>query len=151
MDTPDSTIVPRLIARYRARLIARARPQDAHRLSPCRGRHGTHGTEGQQLGAIQPLDPQDVARQRLPRYQRAQVAGKVVGLGRAARLAVQVPEVELPAARLVAAVLAHQAVQPALDPAREAEVRRVDRKSTRLNSSHANISYAVFCLKKKTS
>src|SRR3712207_7354527 len=25
-----------------------------------------------------------------------------------------------------------------------------DRKSTRLNSSHSNISYAVFCLKKKT-
>src|SRR3712207_6877277 len=29
------------------------------------------------------------------------------------------------------------------------EVRERDRKSTRLNSSHANISYAVFCLKKK--
>src|SRR3712207_8086149 len=28
-------------------------------------------------------------------------------------------------------------------------VRLADRKSTRLNSSHANISYAVFCLKKK--
>src|SRR3712207_7330138 len=28
--------------------------------------------------------------------------------------------------------------------------RGQDRKSTRLNSSHANISYAVFCLKKKT-
>src|SRR3712207_8487421 len=28
-------------------------------------------------------------------------------------------------------------------------VKGVDRKSTRLNSSHANISYAVFCLKKK--
>src|SRR3712207_8420429 len=28
---------------------------------------------------------------------------------------------------------------------------RPDRKSTRLNSSHANISYAVFCLKKKNS
>src|SRR3712207_7534164 len=27
--------------------------------------------------------------------------------------------------------------------------QRQDRKSTRLNSSHANISYAVFCLKKK--
>src|SRR3712207_9000943 len=27
--------------------------------------------------------------------------------------------------------------------------RHEDRKSTRLNSSHANISYAVFCLKKK--
>src|SRR3712207_7626119 len=33
----------------------------------------------------------------------------------------------------------------ALDHQRQAE----DRKSTRLNSSHANISYAVFCLKKK--
>src|SRR3712207_9035856 len=29
------------------------------------------------------------------------------------------------------------------------EKRPADRKSTRLNSSHANISYAVFCLKKK--
>src|SRR3712207_6979497 len=28
-------------------------------------------------------------------------------------------------------------------------VNNLDRKSTRLNSSHANISYAVFCLKKK--
>src|SRR3712207_8144411 len=28
-------------------------------------------------------------------------------------------------------------------------LQRTDRKSTRLNSSHANISYAVFCLKKK--
>src|SRR3712207_6919401 len=29
------------------------------------------------------------------------------------------------------------------------DLERRDRKSTRLNSSHANISYAVFCLKKK--
>src|SRR3712207_8648038 len=29
------------------------------------------------------------------------------------------------------------------------QLRAQDRKSTRLNSSHANISYAVFCLKKK--
>src|SRR3712207_8451805 len=35
-------------------------------------------------------------------------------------------------------------------PARAA-LPRPDRKSTRLNSSHANISYAVFCLKKKKS
>src|SRR2546430_5870656 len=34
-----------------------------------------------------------------------------------------------------------------LEPARGL---RVDRKSTRLNSSHSQISYAVFCLKKKT-
>src|SRR3712207_7810332 len=33
-------------------------------------------------------------------------------------------------------------------PAPDREVH-LDRKSTRLNSSHANISYAVFCLKKK--
>src|SRR3712207_8845335 len=31
----------------------------------------------------------------------------------------------------------------------ETMVPKKDRKSTRLNSSHANISYAVFCLKKK--
>src|SRR5947209_12638261 len=30
-----------------------------------------------------------------------------------------------------------------------AKLSQLDRKSTRLNSSHANISYAVFCLKKK--
>src|SRR3712207_8652149 len=34
-------------------------------------------------------------------------------------------------------------------PARQRDRRLLDRKSTRLNSSHANISYAVFCLKKK--
>src|SRR3989442_11359168 len=31
----------------------------------------------------------------------------------------------------------------------EAQLRKADRKSTRLNSSHVRISYAVFCLKKK--
>src|SRR3712207_7763379 len=46
--------------------------------------------------------------------------------------------------------------RPASDrPAQEDLMERIqvelaaDRKSTRLNSSHANISYAVFCLKKK--
>src|SRR3712207_8990064 len=34
-------------------------------------------------------------------------------------------------------------------PRRERHLPVADRKSTRLNSSHANISYAVFCLKKK--
>src|SRR3712207_7723998 len=33
--------------------------------------------------------------------------------------------------------------------AKESKSDAKDRKSTRLNSSHANISYAVFCLKKK--
>src|SRR3712207_7204355 len=39
------------------------------------------------------------------------------------------------------------AVEARHEPARR--LPRRDRKSTRLNSSHANISYAVFCLKKK--
>src|SRR3712207_7434387 len=36
------------------------------------------------------------------------------------------------------------------DAGDENTIAFIDRKSTRLNSSHANISYAVFCLKKKT-
>src|SRR3712207_7860684 len=35
------------------------------------------------------------------------------------------------------------------DAAPDTDAAPEDRKSTRLNSSHANISYAVFCLKKK--
>src|SRR3712207_8599514 len=41
----------------------------------------------------------------------------------------------------------HRAAVRLRDPRGHARLR--DRKSTRLNSSHANISYAVFCLKKK--
>src|SRR5258707_11711761 len=39
--------------------------------------------------------------------------------------------------------------QHPLSGLRKADAGSRDRKSTRLNSSHANISYAVFCLKKK--
>src|SRR3712207_8276916 len=45
-------------------------------------------------------------------------------------------------------VLQHPAQLAARAPA-QGVVVFLDRKSTRLNSSHANISYAVFCLKKK--
>src|SRR3712207_8956427 len=40
-------------------------------------------------------------------------------------------------------------VDPAIDGTDGLPLFERDRKSTRLNSSHANISYAVFCLKKK--
>src|SRR3712207_7738542 len=50
--------------------------------------------------------------------------------------------------RLLRAELRQGAELPLIEPA-ELAVGAVDRKSTRLNSSHANISYAVFCLKKK--
>src|SRR3712207_7821988 len=47
-------------------------------------------------------------------------------------------------------VAAAAAVSPAAaSPAADCRRSISDRKSTRLNSSHANISYAVFCLKKK--
>src|SRR3712207_8825307 len=49
--------------------------------------------------------------------------------------------------RLRMAVLGHPESVALLAGEGEAHVQ--DRKSTRLNSSHANISYAVFCLKKK--
>src|SRR3712207_6961355 len=57
----------------------------------------------------------------------------LVGTGRAKAL--------LPRRRVIASVLSGVRFGRHLD--------RLDRKSTRLNSSHANISYAVFCLKKK--
>src|SRR5438105_5542063 len=41
------------------------------------------------------------------------------------------------------------AVEPERDRDHERQTRSADRKSTRLNSSHEWISYAVFCLKKK--
>src|SRR2546430_8828368 len=40
-------------------------------------------------------------------------------------------------------------MQLSRSPAQYSASRRTDRKSTRLNSSHSQISYAVFCLKKK--
>src|SRR5438309_8626356 len=40
---------------------------------------------------------------------------------------------------------------PRFCPRASVKAPRSDRKSTRLNSSHSSISYAVFCLKKKTS
>src|SRR6266478_6705297 len=44
---------------------------------------------------------------------------------------------------------ARRRVSPAHVERRDAAARGEDRKSTRLNSSHSQISYAVFCLKKK--
>src|SRR2546430_6655739 len=52
-----------------------------------------------------------------------------------------VPEQRLPQILGARLVLPGPLVDPVGDP--------VDRKSTRLNSSHSQISYAVFCLKKK--
>src|SRR2546427_5880761 len=50
---------------------------------------------------------------------------------------------------VAAGVLDHLAHRRVGQPALALQVRGRDRKSTRLNSSHSQISYAVFCLKKK--
>src|SRR5699024_12596645 len=41
-------------------------------------------------------------------------------------------------------------IEPTMEEFERLDVNEGDRKSTRLNSSHVSISYAVFCLKKKT-
>src|SRR5437870_11485282 len=50
---------------------------------------------------------------------------------------------------LFEAVLVHEDALGAVDEPAGLELLLQDRKSTRLNSSHVAISYAVFCLKKK--
>src|SRR5690606_41062479 len=66
-------------------------------------------------------------------------------------LADEANESGLAAARAEALVERRFAQVPTSDPLRKLsrEAARRDRKSTRLNSSHVKISYAVFCLKKK--
>src|SRR3712207_8501761 len=56
---------------------------------------------------------------------------------------------QLPRRRPVAAAAGHPRTRDAAEQQVDREDAAQDRKSTRLNSSHANISYAVFCLKKK--
>src|SRR5438874_2883266 len=55
------------------------------------------------------------------------------------------------AAAAVAGALLHVVTRPLLQRDADHDMEERDRKSTRLNSSHVEISYAVFCLKKKTS
>src|SRR3712207_7955018 len=66
----------------------------------------------------------------------------------------QTPLAVIPSPRRRRPVTGHprRHLRPAEDQrSKPTVVHRRDRKSTRLNSSHANISYAVFCLKKKKS
>src|SRR3712207_7369201 len=81
------------------------------------------------------------------------VAGDPVGEHPAApepRIDVAIhPVIEAGAAVEIVFVLRSAADGEQLKAREEGTVGQLDRKSTRLNSSHANISYAVFCLKKK--
>src|SRR3712207_6954362 len=88
------------------------------------------------------LFPYTTLFRSLDRVPRTTYAGMVAGLVTA--VAAGYPLLVRLRLPRVAAVVTGQAVLPLLT----ADVVE-DRKSTRLNSSHANISYAVFCLKKK--
>src|SRR3712207_6918667 len=68
--------------------------------------------------------------------------------GRASIAADSGTDVEGRNAALAINLESREAVDEAFEVVRGAGGSIVDRKSTRLNSSHANISYAVFCLKK---
>src|SRR5258708_10835950 len=78
--------------------------------------------------------------------RRDRVAG---GEGELVRRKQRCPTVGLQRARPLAAAHALQ-VQKQDDTKTDCHPRRQDRKSTRLNSSHQIISYAVFCLQKKS-
>src|SRR3712207_7928475 len=78
---------------------------------------------------------------------RSEAVDREVALGARGRLALTVRSLVLKQIRdLFPGRHRTDPLAPSIDLGVE---RQQDRKSTRLNSSHANISYAVFCLKKK--
>src|SRR2546422_5672652 len=88
----------------------------------------------------------DALRRGLVAHRRAGDGGRGAALGRGVRVWVVRFGAEL-SERVAAAA---GCFLSARSPRHAASVRLVgDRKSTRLNSSHGYISYAVFCLKKK--
>src|SRR5690348_9474759 len=76
-------------------------------------------------------------------------AGQVVGTVPVAVGARERDEHPVSALVVVGLQVQHRALAAARVGGQEAGLDAVDRKSTRLNSSHPSISYAVFCLKKK--
>ena len=81
--------------------------------------------ESEPVRAAHVLKREPVTRQRLAVHQAPQLNGKVGIALQAARLEMQMPQVETPALHLSAPMLAHQAVQPALEATGELEVSRV--------------------------
>src|SRR3712207_7722314 len=77
------------------------------------------------------------------------LAGEVAGEQQLAGVAGVDEQFDHRGASFVGGVLGLRPLVEGDEGARFEDGAQVDRKSTRLNSSHANISYAVFCLKKK--
>src|SRR5690606_36745189 len=86
------------------------------------------------LGRVEPVD----RRSRVERLDRLEREERVDGVEQVDRFGVEGLEHFVP-----------QQWDDVLEPEQVEGVVEQDRKSTRLNSSHVKISYAVFCLKKK--
>ena len=84
------------------------------------------------------LDDEPIAGQRLAADDLAQVVGEMLERREAAGFGVQMNEVETPAALLAAAVLAHEAIEPALQAAGQVEIRPVDGEHERF-IQHAGV------------
>ena len=78
------------------------------------------------------FDQQPVARKGLAADDVAQLEGEALERRKARRLGVEMPELEPPAVRLPAGVLADDAIEPALHAARQREVSAVDRQHERV-------------------
>src|SRR3546814_6086441 len=103
-------------------------------LEPAHGgveRIDRNGREIETLLAQGMLDPERVAGQRLTPHDRAQLESEALQWRERARLHVQMLEVEAPARRLAAAMLAHDAVEPAFKTAGQVEISPVDRQHQR--------------------
>src|SRR5207253_7136519 len=92
-----------------------------HRFSKCRRLE-----REQHPAADFDLDEQSVPGQRLASDNVAQLEGKPLEGRKATGLQVEMAEVEAPAGALSAAMLAHEPIEPAVEPARQRKVIAVD-------------------------
>src|SRR5208282_3918600 len=78
------------------------------------------------------FDGEPIAGQRLPAREIAQLEGEALERRKARRLAVEMAEIEPPACKLSAGVLARNAIEPALEAAGQLEVFAVNGEHERL-------------------
>src|SRR5580704_2472293 len=129
-----------LMARERRSPMARGNSQvvhsaaDALAVTRAFGRKvGWRWLEGEALFARRrALHRKGVTGKGLAANDVADVVGEVLERREAAGLRVQMREVETPAVLLPAAVLAHDTVEPALQPARQREIRAIDGQDERV-------------------
>ncbi len=134
-SVPDSTRIGSPMARWLRSAIARAESQFVPRMSG--GARSTRIRQNRRedeafCAARIPFDDKPVTRQGLSAHDFPQVVREVLERREAARFAVKVREIETPTAGLVSAVLAHHAVEPALEPASQAEICPVDSEDERV-------------------